>query len=140
MPPMPMGLTLDDIGDLLDLPIVAVLATYRKDGSVLLSPVWFEYRDGAFSIWCGSIEEGKVRHLLHDPRASLVIAEQTVPWRGVEVVGRATVSSDDFRGVLLRTAERYEGSDAPPRFDASYPVDGVVLRITPDKLRVWDLS
>ena len=63
-----------------------------------------------------------------------------MPWRGVEVVGRATVSSDDFRGVLLRTAERYEGPDAPARFDASYPVDGVVIRIDPDKLRVWDLS
>ena len=140
MPFMPMGLTLDDIGDLLDQPIVAVLATYRKDGSVLLSPVWFEYRDGAFSIWCGSISEGKVRHLLNDPRASLVIAEQTVPWRGVEVVGRAAVSGDDFRGVLLRTAKRYEGPDAPARFDAAYPHDGVILRITPDKLRVWDLS
>ena len=135
-----MGLTLDDIGDLLDQPIVAVLATYRKDGTVLLSPVWFEYRDGVFQVWCGSIEEGKIRHLLHDPRTSLVIAEQTVPWRGVEVVGRATVSGDDFRGVLLRTAERYEGPDAPARFDASYPVDGVVIRIEPDKLRVWDLS
>ena len=137
---MPMGLTLDDIGDLLDQPIVAVLATYRKDGTVLLSPVWFEHRDGLFQVWCGSAAEGKVRHLLQDPRASLVIAEQTQPWRGVEVVGRTTVSSDDFRGVLLRTAERYEGPDAVARFDAAYPVDGVVLRIAPDKLRVWDLS
>jgi len=137
---MPFGLTLDDIGDLLDQPIVAVLATYRKDGSVLLSPVWFEHRDDVFQIWCGGAGEGKIRHLMNDPRASLVIAEQTRPWRGVEVAGRATVSSDDFRGVLLRTAERYEGQDAVARFDAAYPQDGVVIRITPDTLRVWDLS
>jgi PPOX class probable F420-dependent enzyme len=137
---MPMGLTLADIGDLLEQPIVAVLATYRRDGTVLLSPVWFEHRDGLFQVWCGSIDEGKVRHVLHDPRASLVIAEQTVPWRGVEAVGRISVSSDDFRGVLHRTAERYEGPDAPARFDRSYPQDGVVLRLSPDKLRVWDLG
>ncbi len=137
---MPMGLTLDDIADLLELPIVAVLATYRRDGTVLLSPVWFEHRDGLFQVWCGSVTEGKVRHLLADPRASLVIAEQTAPWRGVEVVGRTTVSSDDFRSVLRRTAERYEGPEAPDRFDRSYVEDGVVLRISPDKLRVWDLS
>ena len=137
---MPMGLTLADIGDLLDQPIVAVLATYRRDGTVLLSPVWFEYRDGLFQVWCGSIDEGKVRHLLNDPRASLVIAEQTQPWRGIEVVGRAQVSSDDFRGVLHRTAARYEGPEAPARFEASYPTDGVVIRIAPDKLRIWDLS
>jgi PPOX class probable F420-dependent enzyme len=135
-----MGLTLADIGDLLDRPIVAVLATYRADGTVLLSPVWFEYREGLFQVWCGGIAEGKVRHLLNDPRASLVIAEQTVPWRGVEVVGHVDVSSDDFRGVLHRTAERYEGPEAPARFDQSFPDDGVVLRLTPDKMRVWDLS
>lgn len=135
-----MGSTLADIGDLVDQPIVAVLATYRKDGTVLLSPVWFEHRDGLFQLWCGSASEGEVGHLLHDPRASLVITEQTRPWRGVEVVGRTSVSSDDFRGVLLRTAARYEGPDAPARFDAAYPDDGVVLRITPDKVRIWDLS
>ena len=137
---MPTGLTLDDIGDLLEQPIVAVLATYRRDGTVLLSPVWFEHRDGKFQIWCGGPTEGKVRHLLNDPRASLVIAEQTMPYRGVEVAGHATVSSDDFRGVLHRTAARYEGPDAPARFDESYPEDGVILRITPTTTRVWDLS
>jgi len=44
------NLTIADLGDLLELPIVAVLATYRRDGSVLLSPVWHEWRDGGFSI------------------------------------------------------------------------------------------
>ncbi len=135
-----MGLTLADIGDFLDQPVVAVLATYRRDGTVLLSPVWFEYRDGLFGLWCGAITDGKVRHLLADPRASLVIAEQVMPYRGVEVAGTATVSSDDFRGVLHRTAIRYSGPDAPATFDAAYPEDGVVVRITPDKLRVWDLN
>jgi hypothetical protein len=32
----------DDLGDLLEQPLVAVLATYRGDGTVLLSPVWHE--------------------------------------------------------------------------------------------------
>jgi PPOX class probable F420-dependent enzyme len=137
---MPTGLTLADVGDLLELPIVAVLATYRRDGSVLLSPVWFEHRDGVYQIWCGGPTEGKVRHLLHDPRASLVIAEQIPPYRGVEVAGRGTVSGDDFRGVLHRTAARYEGPDAPARLDTSFPQDGVVIRITPTTTRVWDLS
>lgn len=137
---MPTGLTLADIGDLLEQPIVAVLATYRRDGTVLLSPVWFEHREGLYQIWCGGPTEGKIRHLLNDPRASLVIAEQTRPWRGVEVAGHAAVSGDDFRGVLLRTAERYEGPDAVTRFDTAYPEDGVVIRITPITTRVWDLS
>ena len=43
------NLTLEDLGDLLDKPLVAVLATLRMDGSVLLSPVYHEWRDGGFS-------------------------------------------------------------------------------------------
>lgn len=38
-------------GDLLDKPLVAVLATLRTDGTVLLSPVYHEWRDGGFNIW-----------------------------------------------------------------------------------------
>jgi hypothetical protein len=38
------GLTVEDLGDLVQLPLLAVLATYRADGTVLLSPVWHEYR------------------------------------------------------------------------------------------------
>ena len=37
-----------DVIDLLEAPIVAVLATRRRDDTVLLSPVWFEWRDSAF--------------------------------------------------------------------------------------------
>jgi hypothetical protein len=48
------GLTPTDLGDLLDLPRVAVLATYRRDGTVLLSPVWHEWRDDGFNVVTGS--------------------------------------------------------------------------------------
>jgi hypothetical protein len=40
----------DDLGDLLEQPLVAVLATYRRDGTVLLSPVWHEWQDGGFNV------------------------------------------------------------------------------------------
>jgi hypothetical protein len=42
---MRKGLKPDDLGDLLELPVLAVLATYRRNGTVLLSPVWHEWRD-----------------------------------------------------------------------------------------------
>lgn len=41
---MRKGLTIEDLGDLIELPLLAVLATYRRDGTVLLSPVWHEWR------------------------------------------------------------------------------------------------
>jgi PPOX class probable F420-dependent enzyme len=135
---MRTNLTLDDLGDLLDQPIIAVLATYRKDGTVLLSPVWFEWRDGGFNVWVGGAEEGKARHIAADPRASIVVAEQTLPYRGVEAAGHATLSKDGFHDVVRRTAARYYGPDKADAFAAGYERSGRVIRLVPDKIRVWD--
>jgi hypothetical protein len=40
----------DDLAELLEQPLVAVLATYRMRGEVLLSPVWHQWRDGGFDV------------------------------------------------------------------------------------------
>ncbi len=57
------------LGDLVDLPLLAVLATYRADGTALLSPVWHEYRDGGFCV-CTSDTDIKARHLRRAPGPS----------------------------------------------------------------------
>jgi PPOX class probable F420-dependent enzyme len=137
---MRTGLTMEDLGDLLELPIVAVLATYRADGTVMLSPVWHEWRDGAFNVWTGGATEGKIRHLQADPRASLVVAEQVRPYRGIEASGTATLSSQPFYDVLRRTAVRYAGPDEADAMVAGYKKAGLVIRLVPDKVRVWDFK
>ncbi len=137
---MRTGLSIDDLGDLLEQPIVAVLATYRRDGTVMLSPVWFEYRDGGFNIWTGGANEGKVRHLQRDPRASLAVAEQVMPLRGLDVSGHVTLSTDGFYDVVRRTAVRYVGADAADAFVAGYPEPRVVIRLVPDRIRAWDFK
>src|SRR3954470_12666065 len=78
------GLAIADLGDLVELPLLAVLATYRRDGSVLLSPVWHEWRDGGVNVVTHS-GDGKAKHLRRDPRASLVVCDHAPPYRGVEL-------------------------------------------------------
>ena len=63
---------MDDLGDLAGLRLLAVLATYRRDGTVLLSPVWYEWREGGFGVVTSS-RDVKVAHLWRDPRASIVV-------------------------------------------------------------------
>jgi pyridoxamine 5'-phosphate oxidase-like protein len=58
----------EDLGDLLERPLVAVLATFRADGRVLLSPVWHRWRDGGFDVVTGA-DDVKVRHLRRAARA-----------------------------------------------------------------------
>jgi PPOX class probable F420-dependent enzyme len=128
----------DDLGDLLDQPIIAVLATRRADDTTMLSPVWFDWHDGAFHVWADT-ESGKIRHIERDPRVSFVVANAEWPYRGLEVRGEATITTDDFYGVLARTARRYMGAEAEERMVAETP-PGVVIRIEPTVIRGWDYA
>ena len=67
---------MDDLGDLAELPLLAVLATYRPEGTVLLSPVWHEWRDGGFHVVTSS-RNVKAAPLRRDPRASIVVCEHS---------------------------------------------------------------
>ncbi len=127
----------EDLGDLLEQPLIAVLATRRKDDTVMLSPVWFEWRDGGINIWVPTVEGGKVGHIRRDPRVTVVVNNQDWPYKGLEIRGEATVSGDDFYGVLRRTALRYDGPEAAERMASSY-APGVVIRVEPGVIRAWD--
>src|SRR5215468_8792384 len=108
MGPVRKGLTPDELGDLLELPLVAVLATYRRDGSVLLSPVWHEWVDGGFNVLTGS-RDVKAMHLRRDPRASIVVYEDALPNRGLELRTEAMLSPLTDRSLVSRIATRYLG-------------------------------
>ena len=137
---MRTDLTAGDVADLLEAPLVAILATRRADDTTMLSPVWFEWRDGGFNVWASPSDKGKVGHIQRDPRVSIVVANSDWPYKGIEVRGEATLGDDTdaFFGVLGRTAQRYFGDDAGAAFAASFTRPGVVIRIEPGELRAWD--
>ena len=55
----------------LDQPLPITIGTTRKDGSVQMAPVWYEYRDG--QIWLnGGPTRDWVKHLQRDPRITRV--------------------------------------------------------------------
>src|SRR4030095_8547900 len=108
---MRKGLAVDDLGDLVERPLLAVLATNRRDASVLLSPVWHEWRGGGFNVVTGS-EDVKARHLRRGPRASLVVCEHPPPSRGVELCCTAQLSSAGVEEAVRRIASRYLGREA----------------------------
>ena len=126
----------DDLGDLLEQPLVAVLATYRGDGTVLLSPVWHEWRDGGFNV-VTSGGGAKVSHLRRDPRAAIVVCESRPPFRGIEVQGEARLET--IGGAVRRIATRYLGE----REGAAYTQrseDDTLIRLAPGRLRAWDFA
>jgi len=136
---MRTNLSIEDLHGFLDEPLVAVLATLRKDGSVLLSPVWHEWRDGGFNVWVGA-DDVKARHLRRDPRASILVAESENPLRGVEVRGVARIIEEDADGTAVRIANRYLGPEKGAAYVRSSSGHEVTVRVEPGDLRVWDFT
>jgi PPOX class probable F420-dependent enzyme len=135
---MRRDLTMDDLGDLAELRLLAVLATYRRDGTVLLSPVWHEWRDGGFQVVTGS-HDVKAAHLRRDPRASIVVCEHTPPYRGVEVRCHARLVTAAVGDAVARIASRYLGAEAGAAY-AQSAADDLLIRLQPGDLRAWDFA
>ena len=127
----------EQLGDLLEQPLVAVLATNRVDGSVLLSPVWHRWRDGGFDV-VSRADDVKVRHLRRDPRASIVVYEHVPPYRSIEV--RTQVRLEPAPAEAVHSiAVRYLGE----RDGAAYAEGGeddTLIRLEPGRLRAWDFA
>ena len=134
---MRKGLAVGDLGDLVELPLVAVLATYRRDGAVLLSPVWHEWREAGFNVVTGS-GGVKGQHLRRDPRASIVVHEDVPPYRGIEVRCRARLLAAGVED-MVRVAARYLGRDAAVAYVETVH-DDLLVRLEPGELRAWDFA
>jgi PPOX class probable F420-dependent enzyme len=132
------GLTPDDLGDLLELLLVAVLATYRRDGTVLLSPVWHEWRDNGFNVVTGS-RDVKAAHLRREPRASIVVCDDQPPYRGLELRATARLSMLEDGSIVRRIATRYLGAEAAERY-VQTGGDDLLVRLEPGDIRAWDFA
>ena len=131
-------LTPDELGDLLARPLVAVLATYRRDGGVLLSPVWHEWRDDGFNVVTRS-DDVKARHLARDPRASILVYEHEPPYRGLELRCDARLLPERAHEAAQRIAIRYLGEEKARAY-AEEGEDDLLIRLEPGTLRGWDFS
>jgi PPOX class probable F420-dependent enzyme len=130
----------DELGDLLEQPLVAVLATYRKDGSVLLSPVWHQWRDGGFDVVVGP-NDIKLTHLRRDPRASVVVFGHEPPYAGLEARGEVRLDPEGAADAIRSMAVRYLGpEDGRAYAESIKDMGSVLVRLEPTELRGWDFA
>jgi PPOX class probable F420-dependent enzyme len=129
---------LGELADFLALPLVAVLATYRRDGGILLSPVWHRWRDGGFDV-LSAPNDIKVRHLRNDQRASILVYDNDPPYRGVEIRTTAELSEIDTAEIVKEMAVRYLGREAGEAY-AVTSGDSILIRLDPGNVRTWDFA
>ena len=128
-----------ELADVLALPIASVLATYRRDGGVLLSPVWHQWRDGGFDVTCFP-GDTKVRHLTNDPRASLLLYDHAPPLRGLELRTEAVLSGVEGTEIIRDMAFRYLGEEAGNAYADGVGNEFVLARLEPGNVRTWDFE
>src|ERR1051326_7795735 len=135
---MRRDIPLSEMGDFLALPLVAVLATYRRDGGVLLPPVWHQWRDGGFDVLVYPTDI-KVRHLRNDPRASILVYENEPPYRGVELRTTPELIEVETSDIVTAMAVRCLGKEAGEAY-ASGSGDSMLIRLEPGDVRTWDFG
>lgn len=127
----------EQLTTLLDAPSPAVLTTYRQDGTAVGSPVWFRRVGNTLEV---VIADGdvKLRHLNRHPQCSLLVLEATHPFRAVRIEGAPALDRNGVEDARRAIARRYLGTNNGDRFTANRG-RGVVLRLSLDGARAWDL-
>jgi PPOX class probable F420-dependent enzyme len=72
--------------DLLERPLYGHLATTRPDGSVQVSPMWFDW-DGELLRFAHTTKRQKYRNVQRNPRVAMSISDPDNPYRYLELRG-----------------------------------------------------
>jgi PPOX class probable F420-dependent enzyme len=126
---------------LLDEPLPITIGTTRKDGSVQMTPLWYEYRDG--QIWLnGGPNRDWVKHLQRDPRLTLLVLDPKNMFRHAQIQGRlADRTAEGADDHIEHLAQRYLGGPYP-----NPKVDRLIVRIDPERVtgfengQPWDVT
>jgi PPOX class probable F420-dependent enzyme len=124
----------------LEEPLPITIGTTRRDGSVQINPVWYEYRDG--QIWLnGGPQRGWFKHMRRDPRITLMVLDPKNMFRWAQIEGRldgtSTEGADEH---IEHLSQRYTGG--PYR---NPKVDRLIVRIDPVRVSgfesgtAWDV-
>jgi PPOX class probable F420-dependent enzyme len=124
-----------------DEPLPMTVGTTRRDGTVQMTPVWYEYRDG--QIWLnGGPKRDWFKHLRRDPRVTLFVVDPKNMFRWAQIQGRlADTDAEGGDDHIERLSQRYTGG--PYR---NPKVDRLIVRIEPDRItgmesgQPWDVT
>jgi PPOX class probable F420-dependent enzyme len=117
---------------LLEQPNHAVLSTINPDGSVHNAVVWVNVEDGAVAV---NTARGRAwpTNLERDPRANLVVINQSNPYEYVEIRGDASTVTEGADEHIDALAQKYINQERYPWRQPGE--ERVKFRITPARVR-----
>lgn len=110
----------DDYRDLLDQPVVAMLATAGDNGRVAVSPIWIELTEENTVRFSSLASTLKSRQLLENRHAALCLMDPSNAYRFLELRGEVTeIATEGAHEHLDAMAQRYFGRSPYPGHDYS---------------------
>jgi PPOX class probable F420-dependent enzyme len=113
---------------------VAVLGTIGASGRPQLSAVWFLADGGTVKLSLSNSRQ-KLKNLLANPQASLLIFDPASPYRYLELRGDAEVTEDDNYAFADQVGAKYGGADLRERDE---PGDvRMIVTLKPARVVAW---
>lgn len=120
--------------------VPGVLSTLGAKGGPVTSAVWFGLNDGQVIISTPA-DRPKARNARADARVSFIVDTKVRPYQGVAIEGVAEVVRDPEKALMASIARRYLGPELPSWMEQRMAAaDRVVLRITPRRVRPWNIA
>jgi PPOX class probable F420-dependent enzyme len=110
-----------------------VIATTGEGGRLQTSVVWVD-TDGENILVNTTTGRAKGRNLRANPRASITVWDRDDPHRYFEVEGPVSLDDEGAVEHIHELSRRYDGRDF------TSPVDRVIARIRPERLRDYGLT
>ena len=141
------ALTREEIDERLNSTALARFATFRADGMIHLTPVWFAWDGERFRFTLGA-GRMHLKNLARDPRCSLVVDQDPRLERGLAAGawaimgrGRAELSREEdlIRAVTLAVLEKaLVKEDAQTYLEPIMAEGRTIVTMTPQAWLTWD--
>ena len=114
------------------------LAIGREGSGPLLAPIWYQYTPGGTFDVCMSGGSAKAKLLRSEGRASILVSDESVPYRYVSVEGPVEIEvlGDRTFAVIEAMAARYLGAEGGRRYAEQFAADDeIMMRLRPERWR-----
>ena len=120
---------------------VARLSSLNPDGTIHIAPVYFRYDNGDILIGTQDVTR-KARNIKHNPNVTLLIDNQTPPWKGVLIYGEAKLDYEDVVAKRISIFERYMPAENAQKLATGLANNytPVVIRVKPKHMTSYDYS
>ena len=116
---------------------LASLATLRRDGSPMVTPVWVDW-DGEHVIVNTLRSRDKPHQVERDPRVEIAVVSSENPYQHVRIAGHAVLSEEGAEEHIDKMSKKYVGEDVYPW---RAPGDErVLVLITPERVATYNLD